>query len=181
VAAIVGCDGSVFDFEPPEKEMPWLERAIEIHTECFEAAKAGKLADDEKLCKQCCGLAIAQYYRPEIKAAFGDRPLDPDRHAKILHKVTHEREHTAAFRQERKPLGAIPFWALVAGQHVRKPPLDENNFLLKNFEIAKTSDMGKVILLPDARHMLQATRPDAFVQAVEEAVKWYRETGAKTR
>ncbi len=178
-AAVVTVDGSVFDFEPPDQEYPWLENAVKQYEECLKAAQEGKLKDDDELCKRCSGLVTAQYYRPEIKAAMGERALNPDLYAQWLYGMRRLREYTDAFRQVRKPLGEIPIWALVAGQHVRKPPLDENNFLLRTFEIAKTSDQGKVILLPEARHMIQATRTDGFVQAVEEAVQWARATNAK--
>ncbi len=179
-AAIVTVDGSVFDFEPKDQPYPWLDNAVKQYEECLKAAQEGRLKDDDDLCKRCAGLVTAQYYRPEIKQAMGDRALNPDLYAQWLYGVRRLREHTDAFRQVRKPLDDIPIWALVAGQHVRKPPLDENNFLLRSFEIASTSKAGKVILLPDARHMVQATRTDAFVQAVEEAVKWTREKQSKT-
>ncbi len=180
-AAVVTVNGSVFDFEPADHPYPWLDNATKQFEDCLTAAQEGKLQTDEKLCKKCSGLVTAQYYRPEIQKAMGDRALNPDLYAQWLYGMRRLREYTDAFRQVRKPLEEIPIWALVAGQHARNPPLEENGFLLRSFAIARTSNHGKVILLPDARHMIQATRTDAFVDAVKEAVQWTRQANAKAR
>lgn len=178
VAGLVTIDGSSFDEEPLTGDESWYKRSVVMLTDCLNDARSGVLAKDETRRRACARMINPLDRVPAMRAAIGDRVIDPNVFVLNLYNFQHNGARAARLRETRRPFGDIPFRALLASEHVvvpaGKPPLasadamPNASFVRFAIKVATLSTDGHVVIVPGTTHPIHFDRPDQVVAVIEE-------------
>jgi len=178
VAGLVTIDGSAFDEEPLTGEESWFKRSVTMLTDCLNDARSGLLGKDETRRRACARMINPLDRVPAMRAAIGDRVIDPNVFMLNLYNFQHNGARATRLRETRRAFGDIPFRALLASEHVvvpaGKPPLASSDsmpnasFVKFAIKVATLSTDSHVVIVPGTTHPIHFDRPDQVVAVIED-------------
>lgn len=178
VAGLVTIDGSSFDEIPLTGKEDWYQRSVTMLLDCQRDARAGVLAKDETRRRACARMINPLDRVPAMRAAIGDRVIDPDVYALNLYTFQHNGARASRLREGRRAFGDIPLRVLLASDHIvvpaGKPPLasadamPNASFVKFAINVAAMSSDGHVVVIPGTSHPIHFDRPDQVVAVIED-------------
>lgn len=180
VAGLVMIDGSPFDEVPLKGDESWYLGSLKLLADCRKDADAGTLRTDPARRSYCARVVNPLDALPQVRAAIGDRVIDPHAYALADYNLRHQPAVFARLRDTRKDFGNLPLRVIVASDHVIAPqPEDKpaaldaiSNPALLRFavKLAGTSQRGKVIIVPGTSHAVHFDRPDEVVATIVDVL-----------
>jgi pimeloyl-ACP methyl ester carboxylesterase len=179
VVGIVTIDGSVFDIQPATDVQDWLPKAIRQYEDCERAAESGAFDKDAHLLRTCASQIDPLDFLPKSRAAMAERVRSPESYAVILQGLRDRKPEDDSLCAMRRPFGAIPFVALVAGDHfidsadakgVPEGTVSHQVYLRAAYDLASLSSDGLVIGVPYSTHSIHFDRPDVVVHWIDGVV-----------
>jgi pimeloyl-ACP methyl ester carboxylesterase len=178
-AGLVTIDGSTFDYEASlAGNAPWAAKTREIFTRCRDLARAGTLEKDEAQYALCRPAINPLDFYPPMRAAMEARTKDPALYERQLVGMEQIDAKAAALRAARRPLGDLPFRALVAGSHFPDPAKpqtpeaakEDQDFIFASFQIASSAENGCLIAIPRTTHGIHLDKPAVVIEAINSVV-----------
>lgn len=189
VAGLVTIDGSAFDDQPLTGTETWHTASVKLITDCHNDAVAGVFRTNADRLRACARLLNPLDRIPAVRAAIGDRVLDPAAYAIARHRITRGSEMYARLRATRRTFGDLPVRALLASEHI-VPPANANasretianpTFVRFAVTVAGWSTNGRVVTVPGTGHAIHFQRPDAVVDVIREVHGLARARAARRR
>ena len=188
VVGVVTIDGSTFDYEEIDLAQgypDWYERSKVLLEECIADAEQRELTANSEALARCAPFTNSLLRIPEMREAFGDRVLQPERYVKQYSGFTSLYDHALALKDLQEPFGDIPLRVMVAGYHFGAPRNAQNPaadipepnlpFLQASTDIAKLSENGLLELVVYSGHMIQRDRPQVVIDAILEVLEKVRD------